>query len=407
MRALIVGRVLAGVGGAGMYVGSLTYLSVTTTTAERPMYMGLTALVWGGGTVLGPIIGGAFAASKATWRWAFYINLLVGALFAPAYLFLLPSIDFQQGKPFMKKLLMLDWIGTIFFLAFLLCLTMAMSFGGTLYAWDSGSEITLWVMTGVTFVLFALVTKFHPLVTKETRLYPAHFLRNPIMVNLQIQLALVSGTMLATAYYLPLIYQFADGDSAIRAGVRLLPFIVCTVVFALLNGIFLPKTQYYMPWYLFGSILMLAGGAAMYTVTPETSASSLYGYSVLIGAGAGSFLQAGYAVSQTLVDHSEIPNVVGFMSVGQDVGIVILLSVAGSIYQNKAALRLKAALPNISPADLETIASGTANPVYDSLDESDRSSVIAAIVASINDVFVVVIAAAAVCCVLAVFLGVS
>lgn len=51
-----------------MYVGCLNYLSMTTTVAERPLYMGLTALVWGAGTVLGPIVGGAFASSSATWR---------------------------------------------------------------------------------------------------------------------------------------------------------------------------------------------------------------------------------------------------------------------------------------------------------------------------------------------------
>ena len=390
-----------------MYVGGLNYISMTTTVVERPLYMGLTALVWGAGTVLGPIVGGAFASSSATWRWAFYINLVIGAVFAPAYLLLLPSIDLDAGTSFFKKLAKLDWIGTIIFIAFLLCLTMAMTFGGTLYPWNSGNEIALWVMTGVTFVLFALVTKFHPLASKQSRLYPAHFLKMPIMVNLQIQVALVSGTMLTTAYYLPLIYQFSHGDSAIRAGVRLLPFIALTVVFALLNGIFLPKTQYYTPWYFFGSILVLAGGVCMYKVTPTTSDSRLYGYSVLIGAGAGAFLQTGYAISQAMVDVSEIPNAVGFMSVGQDVGIVILLSVAGSIYQNKAALGLTAALPSFSKAEIETIVAGTATPTYRSLSAADKTTVIGVIVSSINDVFGVVIAAGAICLVLSVFFGVS
>ena len=398
---------LAGVGGAGMYVGCLNYLSMTTTVAERPLYMGLTALIWGAGTVLGPIVGGAFASSSATWRWAFYINLVIGAVFAPAYLLLLPSIDLDAGTSFFKKLAKLDWIGTIVFIAFLLCLTMAMTFGGTLYPWNSGNEIALWVMTGVTFVLFALVTKFHPLASRQSRLYPAHFLKMPIMVNLQIQVALVSGTMLTTAYYLPLIYQFSHGDSAIRAGVRLLPFIALTVVFALLNGIFLPKMQYYTPWYFFGSILVLAGGVCIYKVTPTTSDSRLYGYSVLIGAGAGSFLQTGYAISQAMVDVSEIPNAVGFMSVGQDVGIVILLSVAGSIYQNKAGLGLTAALPSFSKAEIETIVAGTATPTYRSLSAADKTTVIGVIVSSINDVFGVVIAAGAICLILSVFFGVS
>lgn len=40
MAALIVGRVIAGAGGNGMYVGVLTLLSVNTTEKERPMYLG-------------------------------------------------------------------------------------------------------------------------------------------------------------------------------------------------------------------------------------------------------------------------------------------------------------------------------------------------------------------------------
>lgn len=39
MAAMIVGRVIAGVGGNGMYVGVLTLISVKTSNKERPMYL--------------------------------------------------------------------------------------------------------------------------------------------------------------------------------------------------------------------------------------------------------------------------------------------------------------------------------------------------------------------------------
>ena len=76
MDALIIGRAICGLGGAGMYTGVLTLLSVTTSDHERPTYIGFTGLTWGLGTVLGPIIGGALADSSATWRWAFCRNFL-------------------------------------------------------------------------------------------------------------------------------------------------------------------------------------------------------------------------------------------------------------------------------------------------------------------------------------------
>lgn len=39
--AFIIGRVIAGAGGNGMYLGVLTLLSVTTTEKERPVYLSL------------------------------------------------------------------------------------------------------------------------------------------------------------------------------------------------------------------------------------------------------------------------------------------------------------------------------------------------------------------------------
>ena len=41
MNAFIIGRVIAGVGGNGMYLGSMTLLSVNTSDKERPTYLGL------------------------------------------------------------------------------------------------------------------------------------------------------------------------------------------------------------------------------------------------------------------------------------------------------------------------------------------------------------------------------
>lgn len=86
MDALIVGRIWAGAGGAGMYLGVLNYIAVFTTVREQSVYNGLVGLVWGLGTILGPVVGGGFAISSATWRFAFYINLCLAAVMAPALL---------------------------------------------------------------------------------------------------------------------------------------------------------------------------------------------------------------------------------------------------------------------------------------------------------------------------------
>lgn len=73
MSAMIVGRVMLGMAGNGIYFGILTLLSVHTNDTERPTYLSLVGLIWGVGTVLGPVVGGGF--DKVNWRWAFYLNL--------------------------------------------------------------------------------------------------------------------------------------------------------------------------------------------------------------------------------------------------------------------------------------------------------------------------------------------
>lgn len=56
MVAFIIGRVIAGLGGCGMYSGALTYIALLTSLKERHRYMAGVAVIWGIGSVLGPVV---------------------------------------------------------------------------------------------------------------------------------------------------------------------------------------------------------------------------------------------------------------------------------------------------------------------------------------------------------------
>lgn len=283
MNAMIVGRAIAGFGGAGMYVGCLTLLSLTTSLRERPNYMAFTGFTWGSGTVLGPIVGGAFADNhSATWRWAFYINLCIGAAFAPIYLLYLPKADPQRDVAFVGKLKQLDYHGIILNIGAFTALIMAINFGGNLYAWNDGREIALWVVGGVLLLLFVLQQRFKIGTTMLQRTFPADFLRMRIMWILFILMSAAATCVFVSSteaspraimltpclfqvptFYIPLYFQFVRGDSPLAAGVHLLPFIVLMVFFGLVNGAMMSLFGYYMPWYLAGGVLTTIGGSLM------------------------------------------------------------------------------------------------------------------------------------------------
>lgn len=51
LDALIVGRAICGVGGMGIYLGTMNMVSALTDEIERPMYLGFVGLTWGIGTM--------------------------------------------------------------------------------------------------------------------------------------------------------------------------------------------------------------------------------------------------------------------------------------------------------------------------------------------------------------------
>lgn len=270
------------------------------------MYLASMGLIWGGGSVLGPVIGGAFADSSATWRWSFYINLCVAALFAPVYLFMLPAVNPQPGMSKFDLFKKLDFVGSILVLGTFCCGITGLSFGGSLFAWKSATIIVLLCMGVILLVLFGIQQAYCLFTTYERRLLPAQYFRSRTLVLQFIACGIIGGPIFVPVYFIPLFFQFSKGDGALDAAVRLLPFMFMLVLFSLINGATMGKFGRYAPWYYFASVLIIVGSALMYTVDENTSTSRIYGYSVIIGIGAGSVLQTAFVVAQASVPREEM-----------------------------------------------------------------------------------------------------
>ena len=157
--ALIVGRLVAGAGGAGLYVGTLTVVGSAVPIKQRPVYLSVVTSMFGVASVAGPLLGGGFTDSmRLTWRFCFWINLrryyrrgCQRAFFANKHLAigivaaLLMMLSFKESevarsrlKPSLAQTIAeMDILGVSFLIAAFVCLILALQWAGVDYKWGN------------------------------------------------------------------------------------------------------------------------------------------------------------------------------------------------------------------------------------------------------------------------------
>ncbi|KAK4235418.1 major facilitator superfamily domain-containing protein [Achaetomium macrosporum] len=393
MNALIVGRVIAGAGGTGIYLGGLNHFSAMTTRRERSLYLTGTGFVWGLGAILGPVVGGGFSVSSATWRWGFYINLVIGAVTAPIYLFCLPSIDPAPGKSFRERASSLDYLGFVLSAGTWTFFTMGFIFAGGEWAWNDGRSITFVVLFGVLLLGYALQQYFCLFTTPDTRCFPGHLLLSRTQVLMYITTSCANAAMFFTTFYIPIYFQFTQNDDSLMAAVRLLPFLLVLISVNLATGWVLPKINYYMPVCLVSGILITLASALFFAyLSPSTPTGHIYGFSILMGVGAGITMQLGYAVASLKVPRpQDIFGAINMQNVAQIGATVICLVIAGQVFQSTAVRNLSDVLRghNYTPEQIHNMVAGAQSDLVASLSGELRARVIKAIISAMRLSFVI------------------
>ncbi|EXJ94025.1 hypothetical protein A1O1_02418 [Capronia coronata CBS 617.96] len=344
---LIVGRAIAGMGGAGIASGSYTIIAFSAPPKHRPAFTGVMGGVFGIASVIGPLLGGVFT-DNLTWRWCFYINLPIGGVAAGIIVlfFHTPKAARPQVAPLKEKLLQMDFPGTFTLMAGIICYLLAMQWGGATKPWSDGSVIAVLVLFGVLVIVFVVIEYFQG----DRALLQGRLVKDRTIAAMSAYIFMVAGSFFVLLYYLPIYFQATRNVSAAKSGIDNLPLVLGASLLTIASGGLLTVWGHYVPLMAVGSVLAAVGSGLVYTLDVNSDSSKWIGYQALVGIGLGLIFQIPVIVGQAVVKPSDLSSVSAVILFFQTIGGAIFISAAQAGFTNKMLKELPIRAPTVNPA---------------------------------------------------------
>ncbi|KAG1384503.1 hypothetical protein G6F60_000658 [Rhizopus arrhizus] len=381
MVMLIVGRAIAGIGGAGITSMVFIIISDIVPLEKRGSYQGLVNAVFALASVLGPLVGGSFT-DYVTWRWNFYINLPIGAIAITLIIFFL-HLPIPQSK-FSDKLKRVDYTGTAIVLAFSTLFLLALNFGGQTFPWKSAAVIVPLVLSVLLVGLLAIVEKKF---AKEP-IMPPRLFSNRSVVSVLLVNWFFGMTFFSAVYYLPVYFQVVRNDSAMWSGIRLIPMQLVLSVISIAVGLSISKTGIYRPLISFGMAMLTAWIGLTSLYDQETPFSRIYGITIIGSLGLGFLFSPTIIALQAAVDVKDIAVVTGLGNFSRILGSALGVAISSTVLNS----HLNQELAHVIPAEEAAKVLASSEYVNRGLPEQYKEATLEVYVNGLRTVWYVLIA---------------
>ncbi|KAI1652664.1 putative multidrug resistance protein fnx1 [Daldinia decipiens] len=292
MVQLIVCRVFQGLGAGGVYAVAIVMLYELKPPHKLAQITSVSAGAAALGNALGPIFGGLISQGS-TWRWVFLLNVPSGILVAAMVFFVVPRDYPYQGLPRRKpqlKFKTLDFTGAFLMLTALILLISGLEQAASLLFWASATVIIpICVSVVIWMAFFASQWYFTRPASPVEPIFPWRFCQSRGIIGLLVNSFTTGSVSITCTIQLPIRYQTTVGADPLQAGIKLLPFVLCGPLGAILTAS-ISKNRRVPPQHLalVASILQMLG-LIFISQGPVDNPdwTPLYGLEVLVGLGMG------------------------------------------------------------------------------------------------------------------------
>ena len=237
----------------------------------------------------------------------------------------------EAGTTIREQISQLDPIGTLLFLPGIVCLLLALQWGGSTYAWGNARIIALLVLAGLLMIAFVAVQIWK----QDLATVPPRIMKNRSVASGFFYAICAGSSMMILVYFIPIWFQAIKNVTAFNSGIRMLPLVLALILGSGVSGGITSGTGYYTPALIFGTVLMSIGAGLITTFNLSTTTGQWIGYQILFGLGLGASMQIPGMAAQTVLSSADIPVGASLMFFAQWLGGAIFVSVGQNVLSNK------------------------------------------------------------------------
>lgn len=334
MTQLIVFRGLQGLAGGVLTSTVFTVISQIFPPAERGRIQGVFSGIFGFASIVGPLLGG-YLTDNLSWRWVFYVNLPVGVIALVFLWFSFPNI-----QP-VARARQIDYLGAITLVCGVVPLLLALSWGGTDYAWGSPTIVGLLVVAVAMLVVFGLVER-----RAAEPIIPLSLFSNRIVDVSVLALTIMAMGMFGTILFIPLFIQGVIGTNATQSGTVLMPMMITMIGSSIISGQLISRTGRYKAFAIFGMCIMTIGLFLLSQMGADTDYFTVVRNMVIVGLGMGPTMPVFTLAAQNAVKMSQLGVVTSLTQFARSIGSTLGVAIFGSLLTNQFAPAFRAALPS-------------------------------------------------------------
>ncbi|EER42825.1 conserved hypothetical protein [Histoplasma capsulatum H143] len=329
MQWLLAARAVKGLGAGGNLSLVSVIISDMTTLQERGSYMSLISLAWAVGTIAGVPIGGAIG-ERATWRWAFWINVPICVI---SIVGLTISLRLKTAETTLRaKISRIDFPGIFVFLGSTTSFLVGLTTGGTLYPWGSAKVLVPLIVGVAGWALFIHIEFKYP----REPMIPLRVFHDRTAATGGYSSVFFHGLILwSLSYYIIIFFLGVTQHGLLHSAVETLPGSAFIAPFSIAAGIIMTKTLRVQKIIWTGWAIMTVGTGLNALLKPHSNGGILYGVRIIMPIGAGLLFPTTTVAVQCVQKGEDVGIATSVQVFARSLGQAFGVALGAVIFQNE------------------------------------------------------------------------